>query len=146
MTCSRFFCLGPVCSLCQVMKLAKCGLFSFVGLKLHGHFANVVGEKRGFCLQLHTQQRYRGSFPLRAFLLDNHTVLIFMELMNVLQVYIRLFGLAKKKNLGSLVGCCQAKITILLNIFLFSPRVSEKNFVLFIYSMIFKNNCSYENF
>ena len=30
------------------MKLAKCGLFSFVGLKLHGHFANVVGEKKAF--------------------------------------------------------------------------------------------------
>ena len=39
--------------MCKVMKLAKCGLFSFVGLKLHGHFANVVGGKKSFCLQLH---------------------------------------------------------------------------------------------
>ena len=69
------------------MKLAKCGLFSFVGLKLHGHFANVVGEKKAFvCSYIGYSSKGKcieTLFPRGLFRLTT-TVLIFMELMNVL--------------------------------------------------------------
>ena len=44
----------PELPYCWVMKLAKCGLFSFVGLKLHGHFANVVGSKKKLLSAVHS--------------------------------------------------------------------------------------------